>query len=182
MPRAIHVALLGTSAIGTAFADTSPSGANALRSGVARCAAITDRDYRLTCYDALASQTASASIAPASLPALPVASAPAPAQAAPAATPPIQAESVRPEDFGLSPAQRGLPDKQITSITARVVGFARSSAGRTLIELDNGQSWELDEADPLLGAGDPVTIRRASLGSFLLTTPTKRTHRVKRTL
>jgi hypothetical protein len=55
-----------------------------------------------------------------------------------------------------------------------------SSNGRPLVRLDNAQAWELDQADPLLSVGDKVIIRRATLGSFLLTTPTKRVHRVRR--
>jgi hypothetical protein len=46
---------------------------------------------------------------------------------------------------------------------------------------DNGQTWEYEEdGDYLLAIGDSVTIRRASLGSFLLVTPSKLVHRVRR--
>ena len=85
----------------------------------------------------------------------------------------------RPEDFGLNPAQKAPP--KTSSITARVVGFTRNKEGAVVVNLDNGQSWSLDEGDPLLAPGDSVTIRRAALGSFVLTTPTHRTHRAHRT-
>jgi hypothetical protein len=62
-----------------------------------------------------------------------------------------------------------------------VSGFSRSKEGKIQADLDNGQAWELDEADPLLAPGDAVTIRRATLGSYLLITPSKRSHRVRRT-
>ena len=49
-----------------------------------------------------------------------------------------------------------------------------------LLELDNGQSWELDRADRLLAAGDKVKIEHAAMGSFMLTTPTRRNYHVRR--
>jgi hypothetical protein len=49
------------------------------------------------------------------------------------------------------------------------------------VTLDGGALWELvDDSDPLLAVGDTVTIKRAALGSYLMSTPTKRTHRVRR--
>ena len=59
-------------------------------------------------------------------------------------------------------------------------GSNATATGRSVVRLDNTQSWELDQPDPLLAVGDKVTIRRATLGSFLLTTPTNRVHRVRR--
>ena len=41
-------------------------------------------------------------------------------------------------------------------------------------------SRQLDGSDALLAKGDSVTIRRAALGSYFLTTPAGREHRVKR--
>jgi hypothetical protein len=176
-PIAACTGLLGVYAIGTACADTPTS---ALQHGLAHCAAIAGRDDRLACYDALATQdptsartsapTSTGSVAP------PATKAPGPAASAKASVP---SDPDRPEDFGLSPAQKAPP--KTTSITARVVGFARNKEGAVVVNLDNGQSWELDEGDPLLASGDSVTIRRAALGSFVLTTPTHRTHRAHRT-
>jgi hypothetical protein len=48
------------------------------------------------------------------------------------------------------------------------------------VTLEGGQLWELDDADPLLAVGETVSISRAALGSFLMETSTKRTHRVRR--
>jgi len=176
---AVRAALLGACAIGTGLADD-------LKNGLARCAAIASRDDRLVCYDAL-SGTRSPTRAPAPSMASPDAPPlPAPAPMAQGAAPPMPAaaapETERPEDFGLTPVQRGLVQKHILSITARVSAFSYSKLGRVQVVLDNGQTWELDEPDPLLAPGDFVTIRRAALGSFLLITPTKRSHRVHRTL
>jgi hypothetical protein len=48
------------------------------------------------------------------------------------------------------------------------------------VALEGGQVWELEEADPLLAVGDTVTLRRAALGSFMMGTPAKRSHRARR--
>jgi hypothetical protein len=70
--------------------------------------------------------------------------------------------------------------KQIESISASVTGIGTSPIGRMLVYLDNGQSWELDSADSLLAVGEAVTIERGAMGSFLLTTPSRRTHHARR--
>ena len=70
---------------------------------------------------------------------------------------------------------------EIKSVTAKVAGFGRSPDHRTQVTLDNGQIWEYqDDPDPLLSIGDSVTIKHATLGSFLLITPAKHSHRVRR--
>jgi hypothetical protein len=40
--------------------------------------------------------------------------------------------------------------------------------------------WQLAGSDALLASGDSVTIKRAAFGSYILTTPAGRTHRVRR--
>jgi hypothetical protein len=179
-------ALCGVCAVGTAFAATA---AGALQDALAQCAAIAGRDDRLACFDALASHHPSlADNGPArarqSAAAAAAIAAPTVAAAADGArvVPAVPAESERPEDFGLNAAQRAQTEPRLSSIIARVSGFSHSKQGKIQAELDNGQAWELDEADPLLAPGDPVTIRRATLGSYVLVTPTKRLHRVRRTL
>ena len=159
---ALTGAILGSCAIGAAVGSDS---AATLENALAHCAAIGAGDERLACFDALvAGRTRIASP-----------SSPAVAQE----TPPARKK----EDFGLSTVQKQKtqpPQKQIESIKASVAGLGTSAIGRMLVELDNGQSWELDSADPLLAVGDAVTIQRGALSSFLLTTPSRRTHRVRR--
>jgi hypothetical protein len=48
------------------------------------------------------------------------------------------------------------------------------------VALEGGALWELAESDALLAVGDTVSLRRASLGSFLMVTPTNRVHRAQR--
>jgi hypothetical protein len=159
--------ILGAGAISSAAAGDSTA---TLQRALAHCAAIAAADDRLACYDELAAghtRTATAT---------------SPATAA--ATSPQGAPPATKQDFGLSTAQiqKTQPDQkpQIESINASVAGIGTSSIGRMLVYLDDGQSWELDSADPLLAAGDAVTIRRGALGSFLLTTPSHRTHHARR--
>jgi hypothetical protein len=63
---------------------------------------------------------------------------------------------------------------------ARVVELGTSAGGQMTVTLEGGQVWELFDPDPLLAVGDTVSITRASLGSFMLQTPTKRSHRARR--
>lgn len=155
--------------------------------GLSRCAATADRDDRLACYDGLASRYAqpnrktTAVVPPPASAATPA----TPASAATLASAAAKVPAMEPKaEFGLTVAQlRKEPDAPVKpqSIDGVVTGFGTSSLGRPVVRLDNTQSWELlDELDPLLSPGDKVTIRRATMGSFLLTTPTKRMHRVRR--
>jgi hypothetical protein len=171
-------ALCGVCAVGTGFAATT---ADALQDALAQCEVIAGRDDRLACYDALALRQHPARADSGAAPARQSAAAVASADGA-RAVPAVPAESERPEDFGLSPAQRGVPARRISSITARVSSFSHSKQGAIQVKLGNGQTWELDEADLLLAPGDPVTIRRATFGSYVMITPTRRSHQVRRTL
>jgi hypothetical protein len=165
----LTAAIFGACAIGSAAAGDSTG---TLERALAHCAAIASGDDRLACYDALAAGHPRSRLPPP--PAAPQAAQPG----APSAAPP-PAKDV----FGLSPAQmqKKQPDPgQIQSIKASVTGLGTSPIGRMLVGLDNGQSWELDSADPLLAVGDAVTIERGAMGSFLLTTPSRRTHHARR--
>jgi hypothetical protein len=173
----LTAAILGACAIGAAAAGDSST---ALERALTHCAAIASDNDRLACYDALASGHPRGGVQPppTTPPAAPQAAQPAAQPAAPSAAPPPAKE-----DFGLSTVQKEKKQpvqKQIESISASVTGLGTSSIGRMLVYLDNGQSWELDSADSLLAAGDKVTIERGALGSFLLTTPSRRTHHARR--
>ena len=156
------------------------------------CAAIATDAERLACFDGLyhrgavpaPSAAAPRSAAPAPPAAAPPAAAPlaAPTAATPAAAaaaaPPPAAPSK--ETFGLYSVEHPTIPLTIDSISARVIAFGRHSDGHPTVALEGGQLWKLDESDPVLAVGDMVTIKRAALGSFLLTTASKRTHRVTR--
>jgi hypothetical protein len=175
--RPIRVALsgiLGACALGSAVADeTKPVETKpVIDRALAHCATIAGRDDRLACYDSLAGRRPETPTPQTQL---------SKTQPAPPSTQTVPAPTK--EEFGLSVLQArktGSPPPQIQSIDASVKSVGQSASGRMLITLDNGQSWELDSPDVLLAAGSAVSIQRAALGSFLLTTSLKRTHRVRR--
>ena len=129
---------------------------------MARCAAITAADERLACYDARAK----------------------PKSPEPQGAPAVAARPARKPDDA---ASFGVVRRTLVSepgpkqIGAVVTGLSVDRQGSVLVSLDNGQSWTVKDADARLSAGDAVTIRRAALGSFLMTTPSRHTYRVQRT-
>jgi hypothetical protein len=150
----LPLAVLGGAALADAQEPSVP--ASALKA----CAAIGAPTERLACYDRMAERAPP-----------PVAGA-----TAPAASP---AEVPKPS-FGLYAAEHPAAPKPAGLLNAKIIGLGAGADGRTQVTLDGGQLWELDVADPLLAKGDPVTIKRAALGSFIMTTPTGRTHRAHR--
>ena len=161
-PRTLGIAILSTFCVGGALAEDQPS---ELHQGLAACATVKQPAERLACFDKLAAGTTA-------LPAL--------APPAPVATAPVRAPE-SPEDFGFSGIQIAPRREQIQAITAEIRVLGHAANGHVRVRLDNGQSWELEDSpDPFLAVGNSVTIRRASLGSFLMTTPSKASHRVFR--
>ena len=71
---------------------------------------------------------------------------------------------------------------ELTSLTARVRALSHDATGALLIDLENGQQWlQLSgSSSPLLEVGHEVTITRAALNSFRMTTPSGRALKVKR--
>ena len=156
---------------GLATLTALPTSAQTSGTGAA-CASIEDPTQRLSCYDRAAGRPAA--------PHASVPVAPAPAAAAAPAAGAATAAAANPQSFGLYKAEHPAPPPPAATITGTVVSLGTSASGRATVTLEGGQLWELADSDPLLAAGDAVTIRRAALGSFEMTTPTKRTHRVHR--
>ena len=165
---------------------------------LARCAVIAAPDARLACYDALAHRPADAMPAagvakpPAAAAEKPLAAAaakpsaveaekPSPALApalAPASAAAISAQD--PKNFGLSLAQQHMAFAGPTSIKARIEAINSGPNGQTYIVLDSGQTWSIGENDGWLSEGDPVTIKRVTLGAFLLMAPSNHSYHVRR--
>ena len=148
----------------------------------AECAALDDPAARLACFDA-AFPRPPRTAAPPHIAAPPDTVPPNPAKVA-AATEEPAAEARK---FGLSDAQKDAIDPkpappQLAATTAAVKTVRRLPSGYLLIGLDNDQMWQQTEIDPnvWLQPGDRVTIRRASLGSYLLVTPALYSTRVRR--
>jgi len=165
---------------------------------LAACADITDSAARLACYDKLAGRGAApagpqAPAAPpqpdgaqAAVATVPTAVAPVPTTApAPAAAPGSTAAAApapsSPQSFGLYGAEHPRPPPATPALEARIVALGKSAGDHMTVTLDGGALWVLvDDSNSLLAVGDTVTIKRAALGSYLMSTPTKRTHRVRR--
>lgn len=143
-----------------------------------RCAAITAADERLACYDALiCAAIAAADERLACYDAL----AKGKSSGARAASADARSESA---DASFGTVRRKLPAKPPQGpemIKAVVAKVSVDRLGTVSVSLDNGQSWTFHDPDALLRSGDAVTIRRAALGSFLMTTPARHTYRVQRT-
>lgn len=199
----LSLAGLGTPVLAGSQQPTAPAPGSDLNA----CAAIPAQAERLACYDKLAgpapvASTPSGANAPGATAASsgsqssPTArssattpSAPRPSSMAPssASSGVALAEStasavvVPREAFGLYKEEHPvLAKSEIKAITAIVAGISYDPYGRETISLDEGALWQLDGSDALLASGDSVTIKRAALGSYVLTTSTGRTHRVRR--
>ncbi len=176
MTRLQHA--IGTAlAVGLAGFAPGLSLADASSADLARCAAIGGATPRLACYDALAGRVAPAAPAPAAAPATPAATGGAIAPSANSAAAPAASDT---QTFGLSKAQQHVVDEGPQAIEAKVTKINEDRQSHISVVLDNGQVWWLSEQDTRLKAGDPVTIKRAALGSFMLYGPSKQSYRVRR--
>lgn len=121
----------------------------------ATCRSIPDDQARLHCYDqALDARSGSAVTG----------SAPPPAA-------PPNGESLfgKPPEESRRLASRELGLEDPASLEATVAQTSRSAAGKLVIGLRNGQVWTQLDTTPLeLEPGDPIRIRKAALGSYLL--------------
>lgn len=84
------------------------------------------------------------------------------------------------ETFGLYSSEHPTAPKGYPGITAAVTGITAEPGGTTLLALEGGQLWRIVGGDPLLATGDSVSIARGTFGSFILSTPSGRQHRVHR--
>jgi hypothetical protein len=135
-----------------------------------KCANIEEQLKRLGCYDQVAERPVGATAANANAPA--VAGTPK-ASATPAASPK--------QTFGLYSVEHPAPPPATESlISAKVISLGSNARGRQTVTLEGDQVWELDSADPVLATGETVTVKRGTLGSFILTTAAGRLHRVHR--
>lgn len=92
------------------------------------------------------------------------------------------------DDFGMTEAAKQArnpeaADRPPASISGKVKSVTHRSTGEFVVTLDDGQVWTQLDSYPVvrLAPGDMVTIKKASLGSYLLVTPTKIAIRVRRT-
>ena len=160
------------------------------------CVAIPDDARRLACYDSAFGRGSAAAPGASGIPATaastvsaaPPAAAPATAAASTSAAPaaPILVDPVA--EFGLSESQKRAQnperakDVSPDSITAKVAEVGRQPTGGLVVTLENGQVWAQSESlsKARVAPGDEVTIRKATLGSYMLVAPNKVSMRVRR--
>ena len=156
---------LGAVALGSVHAAEPSVPMSALK----KCADIVSIQERVTCYDQLAKRPATGERA---------ATAEQPGTAERAATPVAAAPK---ETFGLYSAEHPHPNvAKAAAVTLKIASIANGSSGHPIATMEGDQVWELDGPDPLLKSGDTVTIDRGVLGSFIMTTPAGRIHRLHR--
>ena len=157
----------------------SARAAPAVSAEMTRCAAIAAPDERLACYDALvcaaivAAEERLACYDTLAKPKLPD------VQTSPGDAVRPKSSATDTQSFGLSPRQLPATPESPKLIKALVTRVTVDRAGNVLMSLDNGQSWTFNDQDALFRPGDSVTIRRAALGSFLLTAG-RRSYRARR--
>jgi hypothetical protein len=170
------------------LAAAAAPAATAPQSALEACASIAADADRLACYDRLAGRAvpsvpghAATAVAPPPA-APPPATASAPVAGVAAAAPPATPVPPPKESFGLYEAEHPKPPPVASapSLEARVVALGKSANGHMIVSLEGGAVWELDDSDPLLAVGETVTITRATFRSYIMHTPSKRTHRAHR--
>jgi hypothetical protein len=77
---------------------------------------------------------------------------------------------------------RAVEQADVTSLSARVTALSHDASGALVIDLANGQQWLQisGSSSPLLEVGHEVTITRAALNSFRMSTPSGRALKVRR--
>ncbi len=163
------------------------AGAAELPQTITDCREINSAVARLDCYDRAVDAQQGLADEPAAELVAPVAAAKSTA-APPAASPQASAEMSPEALFGKNveevqkTVQEATGTKDIDRLEAFVSKVRSSASGKAIITLDNGQVWtQVDSSRLRLSGYDRVVIRKASLGSFMLTkVGSKTTMRVKR--
>jgi hypothetical protein len=98
---------------------------------------------------------------------------------------PVSAENMFGASTGISrPEAEQSPVKreELRQISGTVTSLRHTDDGMIVLELDNGQVWRQQDAQVklMMATGDPVTIVRASLGTFRIADKTGRFARFKR--
>lgn len=155
-----------------AAAQPAPEARAGLVQKLADCRKVADDSARLACYD-----TAAAALEQAE------------AQGDIVVVDREQARNVRRQAFGfslpsLSLFERGEPQEEVDRIEGRIAEARRGAGGKWVLRLEDGGVWtQIDVQELSLDPrpGQSVTIRRATLGSYLASVEGRRAFRVRRT-
>lgn len=162
LPAAFGAAVLLAAAGLTAQAapEVKPEGRAAVLQKVIDCRKLADGAARLACYDAAVTSLDQAE-----------------AKGDVVVVDREQARKVRRQAFGFSlPSislfERGESKEQIENIASTVRSARQNGAGKWVVELADGGTWLQVDNNELFSdpkPGQPVKVRHASLGSFLMT-------------
>ncbi len=153
-----------------------------LADAIRACRSEADDARRLACYDRAASAAGAAAEA--------LAAAAATAPAAAAAAPPAPAAAAPSEDdFGRErrmeyeeEQKRVEASRAVGELESSIAGIEKRIDGLMTFTLDNGQVWRQVRPDSRFSIkeGDAIRIQPGSLGSYILSGPTKKSTRVTR--
>jgi hypothetical protein len=183
MPTLLWVATASLLGMGSA------NGADDVAAAISTCRSEDDDTRRLACYDRAAGRAkAAAPAASSSAASQPAAS--APAAAAPVAATAAAAAAASPEDnFGRErqlaheeDQKRAEATRGVGELQSSIVGIEKRMDGLLTFTLENGQVWQQVRPDSRfsINDGDAIRIQPGSLGSFILSGPTKKSTRVTR--
>jgi len=185
--------LLVASVLATCGFAPSATANEAAFDSLLRCAAIVEPRERLACFDravaslgstyvASATQTSATASALGSVTDTSTASAAVAGGTAQAGAPTLHPEQKFGATGELKKRQEPTPEEPaLEQLTSSVSAVRKTPAGELVVTLANGQVWrQVTPATMMLKAGDSVTIKPRSMGSFWMTDPTGRGSRVKR--
>jgi hypothetical protein len=168
---AAAVAVAAAAVAGQAAAQPRPEGRAAALQRLTDCRKVADGAQRLACYDAAAEAFDAAE-----------------AKGDVVVVDREQAREVRRQGFGfsmpsLSLFERGESQEELENVTGTVASARQTGAGKWLVTLKDGAVWAQIDTTELSFApkpGEPVRIRRATLGSYLMSIKGQRAFRVRR--
>jgi hypothetical protein len=177
--KVLSFAGLSSLAVSAAFAQSLPP-------SVAACTAEKDSLARLVCFDREVAKYTQSSARVAPTPARPSIATPS---APPVAAAPPVAPTPSTDDFGISGKLARERDEAKEAVAptqkemkAAVTKITTKPFGELVLELDNGQVWEQPEKKStfIINVGEGVVIRKAKLGSYMLTADSGATTRIRR--
>lgn len=166
-------ALAAVASIGGAVAVAQPQdeGRSVIVQKLADCRQLTENSVRLACYDQAAAVLDQAE-----------------AKGDIVVVDREQARKVRRQAFGFSlPSislfEKGEAQAEVENVAARVASARQNGAGKWVIRLEDGATWVQVDSGELFTtprAGMTVKIRRAALGSYLMSVESRRAFRARR--
>jgi len=172
-----HALFHSSLAIAAALGMGAAAGAEDIAAAVSACRSEVDDARRLACYDRAAGRAKAAE---------PLA--PPPAASQPAAS--ASAAAASPEDnFGRErqvtyeeDQKRAEATRAVGELQSSIAGIEKRMDGLLTFTLQNGQVWRQVRPDSRfsINDGDAIRIQPGSLGSFILSGPTKKSTRVTR--